>query len=123
VEVTTLLIPGLNDSEKELRGIADFLCHLDSGIPWHISRFHPTYRLTDVLPTPPERLRRAREIGFEQGLRYVYTGNIPGDEGENTFCHQCAELLIARHGFQVRKNAIRDGACPRCGARIPGVWS
>ncbi|PKN63537.1 MAG: AmmeMemoRadiSam system radical SAM enzyme [Deltaproteobacteria bacterium HGW-Deltaproteobacteria-15] len=122
VEVTTLLIPGLNDSEQELRGIADFLCRLDPGIPWHISRFHPTYRLTDVSPTPPESLRRAREIGFEQGLRYVYTGNLPGDEGENTFCHQCGELLIARYGFQVRKNAISGGSCPKCAARVPGVW-
>jgi pyruvate formate lyase activating enzyme len=122
VEVTTLLIPGLNDSEQELRGIADFLRGVDPGIPWHISRFHPTYRLTDVSPTPPESLRRAREIGFEQGLRYVYTGNLPGDEGENTFCHQCGELLIERYGFQVRKNAIRDESCPKCVARIPGVW-
>jgi len=122
LEVTTLLIPGLNDSAQELRGIADFLCRLDPGIPWHISRFHPTYRLTDVSPTPPERLRRAREIGFEQGLRYVYTGNLPGDEGENTFCHQCGELLIARYGFQVRKNAISGGSCPKCAARVPGVW-
>ena len=123
VEVTTLLIPGLNDSEQELRGIADFLSRLDPGIPWHISRFHPTYRLTDVSPTPPERLRRAREIGFEQGLRYVYTGNLPGDEGENTFCHQCGELLIARYGFQVRKNAISGRSCPKCATRVPGVWS
>ncbi|MDD5206000.1 MAG: AmmeMemoRadiSam system radical SAM enzyme [Desulfobacterales bacterium] len=122
LEVTTLLIPGLNDSEQELRGIADFLCRLDPGIPWHISRFHPTHRLTDVSPTPPERLRRAREIGFERGLRYVYTGNLPGDEGENTFCHQCGELLIARYGFQVRKNAISGGRCPKCAARVPGVW-
>ncbi|PKN27503.1 MAG: AmmeMemoRadiSam system radical SAM enzyme [Deltaproteobacteria bacterium HGW-Deltaproteobacteria-21] len=122
VEVTTLLIPGLNDSEQELRGIADFLCRLAPGIPWHISRFHPTYRLTDVSPTPPESLRRAREIGFEQGLRYVYTGNLPGDEGENTFCHQCGGLLIARYGFQVRKNVISGGSCPKCATPIPGVW-
>jgi pyruvate formate lyase activating enzyme len=122
VEVTTLLIPGLNDSEQELRGIADFLRQLDPGIPWHISRFHPTYRLTDVPPTPPAGLRRAREIGLEQGLQYVYTGNLPGDDGENTLCHQCGELLIARYGFQVGKNAVRDGNCPKCATRIPGVW-
>jgi len=122
VEVTTLLIPGLNEDEEELRSIADFLCRLDPSIPWHISRFHPTYRLTDVSPTPAEKLRRAREIGFEQGLRYVYTGNLPGDNGENTFCHQCGELLIARYGFQVRKNGIRQGNCPKCGTKIPGVW-
>lgn len=122
VEVTTLLIPGLNDSEQELRGIADFLRGIDPGIPWHISRFHPTYRLTDVRSTDPRRLQRAREIGLEQGLQYVYTGNLPGDEGENTSCHHCGELLIARYGFQVQRNAIRDGGCPKCGTRIPGVW-
>jgi pyruvate formate lyase activating enzyme len=122
VEVTTLLIPGLNDSEQELRGIADFLRGINPGIPWHISRFHPTYRLTDVPPTSPRSLQRAREIGLEQGLRYVYTGNLPGDEGENTFCHHCGELLIARYGFRVRKNAIREGNCPKCATPIPGVW-
>jgi pyruvate formate lyase activating enzyme len=122
VEVTTLLIPGLNDSEQELRGIADFLRGVHPGIPWHISRFHPTYRMTDVRSTPPASLRRAREIGLEQGLQYVYTGNLPGDEGENTYCHGCGELLIARYGFQVRKNVLRDGRCPKCDTPIPGVW-
>jgi pyruvate formate lyase activating enzyme len=122
VEVTTLLIPGLNDSEEELRDIARFLKGVDPCIPWHISRFHPTYRLTDIDSTPPERLQRARDIGFKEGLKYVYTGNLPGDTGEKTFCHQCGELIIDRFGFTIRKNSIRDHNCPECGIEIPGVW-
>lgn len=123
LEVTTLLIPGLNDAEEELRGIARFLANLDPGIPWHISRFHPTYRLTSIGPTPPSSLRKAREIGLEEGLQYVYTGNVPGDEGEKTFCHGCGALLIDRYGFTVRKNALKGGACFQCGVKVPGVWA
>ncbi|MBN2124013.1 MAG: AmmeMemoRadiSam system radical SAM enzyme [Deltaproteobacteria bacterium] len=122
VEVTTLLIPGMNDSDGELRDIARFLAQLDPDIPWHISRFHPTYRLTDTRATPPESIRRAKEIGYEAGLRYVYTGNLPGDQGEKTFCHACGELLIDRYGFSIMKNALHDRHCPKCQAEIPGVW-
>lgn len=122
LEVTTLLIPGLNDSSDELRNIAGFLAGLDPGIPWHISRFHPTYRLTHIGPTPAETIHRARDIGLEAGLRYVYSGNLPGDEGENTLCHSCGRPLIERFGFSVRRIRIRNGACPECGALIPGVW-
>jgi pyruvate formate lyase activating enzyme len=123
LEVTTLLIPGLNDSKEELQNIAQFLVGLDPNIPWHISRFHPTYRLTDRGPTPPESLRRARDIGYEAGLNYVYTGNVPGDEGEKTYCHGCHELLIDRYGFSITKNLIQDNRCPHCQTLIPGVWS
>jgi len=122
LEVTTLLIPGLNDSEKELREIAGFLAQQDPNIPWHISRFHPTYRLTNIEATPPEKIQRAREIGYDEGLRYVYTGNLPGDEGEKTFCHECGELLIDRFGFSIRNNMIKGGLCPGCETEIPGVW-
>jgi len=122
LEVTTLLIPGLNDSTEELRELSSFLAQLDPNIPWHISRFHPTYRLTDVFSTPPESLRRARDLGYEAGLKYVYTGNLPGDEGEKTFCHSCGDLLIDRIGFSVRNNSLKKGCCPKCGAEIPGVW-
>jgi len=122
VEVTTLLVPGLNDSKEELQQLAKFLVNLDPDIPWHISRFHPTYRLTNVRATPPESIRKAKDIGYEAGLRYVYTGNLPGDDGEKTFCHQCKELLIDRYGFYVRKNAIANSRCPKCSAEIPGVW-
>ncbi|MBW1788387.1 MAG: AmmeMemoRadiSam system radical SAM enzyme, partial [Deltaproteobacteria bacterium] len=96
LEVTTLLIPGLNDDETELKEMAGFLAALDPDIPWHISRFHPTYRLTGPSPTPSALVRRARDLGYEAGLKYVYTGNLPGDDGEKTFCHQCRALLIDR---------------------------
>ena len=122
VEVTTLLIPGLNDSPEELRGLARFLADLDPNIPWHISRFHPSYRLMNVPPTPAESVRRARDIGYDAGLRYVYSGNLPGDEGEKTFCHSCKELLVDRYGFLVRRNGIAGNVCPKCGTPIPGVW-
>jgi pyruvate formate lyase activating enzyme len=122
LEVTTLLIPGLNDSAEELRQIAQFLANLNPDIPWHISRFHPTYHLNHIPSTPPERIRRARDIGYESGLKYVYTGNLPGDQGEKTFCHACSELLIDRVGFFVTQNKIEENCCPNCGAKIPGVW-
>ena len=122
LEVTTLLIPGLNDSEEELGDIAGFLADVDPEIPWHVSRFHPTYRLTDVPPTPVERLRMARKIGYDAGLKYVYTGNIPGDDGEKTFCHECGETLVDRLGFHVSSNRILDGRCHKCGTEIPGIW-
>jgi pyruvate formate lyase activating enzyme len=121
VEVTTLLIPGLNDDPGELRELARFLVDLGSEIPWHVSRFHPTYRLLDRRPTPVETLQMARRIGLEAGLRYVYTGNIPGDEGESTFCHACGELLIERFGFSTRLRGIQGGACTRCGASMAGA--
>jgi len=122
LEVTTLMIPGLNDSEEEMKDLAKFLADLDPGIPWHISRFHPTYRLTDRSSTPAESIRRAREIGYEMGLKYVYTGNLPGDEGEKTLCHECGDLLMDRYGFYVRNNRISNGKCPHCHSEIPGVW-
>lgn len=121
LEVTTLLIPGLNDSPKELRQLAGFLADLDPGIPWHISRFHPTYRLTDRPSTPLERLHSAREIGYEAGLQYVYTGNVPGDNGENTYCHQCKGLLIERFGFSIQRRALTEGKCRQCGIPLRGV--
>jgi pyruvate formate lyase activating enzyme len=123
LEVTTLLIPGLNDSEEELKSIAGFLANLDPSIPWHISRFHPTYRLMNIPPTSAETIRRAREYGYEAGLKYVYTGNLPGDNGENTFCHECGEILIDRYGFYVTQNKIKNNRCPNCNAEIPGVWT
>ena len=123
LEVTTLLIPGLNDSAEELKDLARFLADLDPNIPWHISRFHPTYRLNGISSTPPESIRRARDIGYESGLTYVYTGNIPGDEGEKTFCHGCGDLLIDRFGFNILQNIIKEDHCPKCGSEIPGVWT
>jgi len=122
VEVTTLLIPGLNDSDKELKDIAEFLAGVDPSMPWHISRFHPTYRLTDIGPTPAEAIHRAKDIGYKSGLKYVYTGNLPGDDGEKTLCHGCGNLLIDRYGYSIKKYGIKDGRCPECSAEIPGVW-
>jgi pyruvate formate lyase activating enzyme len=122
VEVTTLLIPGLNDSEAELRDIAGFIRSVDPAIPWHVSRFFPQYRMTDRPPTPAESVRRALEIGLQEGLRYRYAGNLPGDEGELTFCWSCNAILVERTGFLVTANRIREGRCPNCGAAVDGVW-
>jgi len=120
IEVTTLLIPGHNDSKEELEGVAGFIASIDPGIPWHVSRFHPDYRLRDVPATPISTLRLAREIGLKAGLKYVYEGNVPGEEREDTFCPSCGELLIKRYGFSVMKNVIRDSKCPKCGTKIEG---
>jgi len=121
IEITTLVIPGHNDSDEELNGIARFIRSVGENIPWHVSRFHPTYKLTDQPITPLKTLKRAREIGFDAGLRYVYEGNIPG-EGEDTLCWSCSKTLIKRIGFSVLENMIKDGKCGYCGAAIAGVW-
>jgi len=123
IEVTTLLIPGLNDKLEELKDLAQFLVDLDPGIPWHISRFHPTYRLMHIPSTPIATIQQTRDLGYDAGLQYVYTGNIHGDEGENTFCHSCKALLINRTGFSVRENRIKDNRCAVCGKKIPGRWN
>jgi pyruvate formate lyase activating enzyme len=122
VEVTTLIIPTLNDAVEELREVARFLLSVSPAIPWHVSAFYPTYRMMDKPRTSPEIIRRAREIGLEEGLRYVYTGNIPGEEGEDTSCHHCQKVLIRRHGYQIAENSITAGKCPSCGTSIEGVW-
>jgi pyruvate formate lyase activating enzyme len=123
VEVTTLIVPGLNDDPAELNDLAAFLAkQLGPQIPWHISRFHPTYKLTDRPSTPVKTLIMAREIGLAAGLRYVYTGNVPGDAGENTFCYRCGKIVIERWGFQVGKMRIKNGRCTYCDTPIDGVW-
>jgi pyruvate formate lyase activating enzyme len=122
VEVTTLVIPGMNDSEEELTEIASFLVSIDPQIPWHVTGFYPTYKMTDIAPTGTKILARARSIGFEQGLNYVYSGNRPGEIGENSFCHSCGAEVILRHGFQVVANRLQAGRCPECHETIPGVW-
>ncbi|NVL91039.1 MAG: AmmeMemoRadiSam system radical SAM enzyme [Desulfobacterales bacterium] len=122
VEVTTLLIPGLNDDKGELQQLASFIADsLGPETPWHISRFHPTYKLTDRPPTPAESIHRARRIGLDAGLRYVYSGNLPGDEGENTTCYSCGRSLIVRRGYRIAENVITDGKCPECGVAINGI--
>ena len=121
IEITTLVIPGHNDSEEELDGIARFIKSVGEEIPWHVSRFHPTYQLTDKPPTPVETLVQARRIGLDAGLRYVYEGNVPGT-GEDTQCWNCKEVLIKRVGFSVTANAVEKGKCRKCGAVIDGIW-
>ena len=122
VEVTTLVIPGLNDDPEALRWTAEAIVGISPLIPWHISRFYPAYRLLDLPPTPVATLEKAQRIGREVGLRYVYLGNVPG-EGEDTRCPACRKLVIKRIGFLVRENRLADGRCPHCGAEVDGVWS
>jgi pyruvate formate lyase activating enzyme len=122
VEVTTLVIPDLNDSEKDLTDIAEFLCSVDPAIPWHVSQFYPTYRLLDKPRTPVEKLKLAREIGYRSGLKYVYEGNVPGGGGEDTACPNCKEVLIKRVGYRIIENRIKENKCPKCGGLIEGVW-
>jgi len=121
VEITTLIIPKLNDSEQELRKIAEFIVSLGEETPWHISRFYPAYKLNEVPATPASTLHRARQIGLEAGLRYVYTGNVPGDEGENTYCPNCSRVIIRRYGYQIEEFHIENGRCNFCQTKIDGV--
>ncbi|GBE13696.1 molybdenum cofactor biosynthesis protein A [bacterium BMS3Bbin14] len=122
VEVTTLIIPGLNDSTRELRELARFIKNVSPAVPWHVTAFYPTYKMMDRERTPIETLRKAREIGLAEGLRFVYEGNIPGGGGENTFCPACGATLITRFGFSVRQVNMTDGRCGKCGEQIEGVW-
>jgi pyruvate formate lyase activating enzyme len=125
LEVVTLLVPGFNDSEAELRALTEFIASVSRDIPWHVTAFHPDYKMTDPPATTVRQLVRAAEIGTEEGLRFIYAGNLPGqvDRWENTFCPACHELLIERTGYLVRDYKItRDGKCPRCQTVIPGIW-
>ena len=123
VEVTTLIIPTHNDNPEELSRIAEFIANTDKDIPWHISQFYPTYKLTNLPRTPIEILHKAREIGLQAGLHYVYEGNVPGMGNENTYCYNCGNLLIERWGYSILKNIIEDGHCPFCKSPIAGVYS
>jgi pyruvate formate lyase activating enzyme len=125
VEVVTLVVPEFNDSDKELKEIADFLASVSPDIPWHVTAFHGNYRMTEPDNTPAATLLRAVELGYNAGLRFVYAGNLPGrvSRFENTVCPSCATLLIERSGFRVVRNNLQDGCCPRCISAIPGVWS
>ncbi|MEJ2031496.1 MAG: AmmeMemoRadiSam system radical SAM enzyme [Deltaproteobacteria bacterium] len=122
MELTTLVIPGWNDSPAELRDIARFIKGIDAGIPWHVTAFYPTHKMMDRPPTPASSLRQAREIGLEEGLRYVYQGNIPGEGGENTFCPSCGAEVIGRYGYRIMNRKMADGRCSACGAGVDGVW-
>jgi pyruvate formate lyase activating enzyme len=123
LEITTLLIPGLNDSEKELRGLASWIVkNLGTDVPLHFSAFHPAYKLTEISPTPVSTLRKARSIALTNGIRHVYTGNVENSEGETTFCHSCGKKLIVRNGFEIAGwNLKEKGACGSCGTVCAGA--
>ena len=121
VEVTTLVIPGSNDDDAQLSGIARFLADVDRDIPWHVSRFRPTYLRTDRPATPEGTLHRAAALGSEAGLRYVYCGNLWGDNRESTRCPSCGTTVIQRRGFGLQSIAMTHGTCNSCGHKIPGI--
>lgn len=124
VELVTLLVPGMNDSDEELKQMTAFIAGVSPQIPWHVTAFHPDYKMTQPPRTTSEMLERAYDIGRQAGLQFIYAGNLPGQVGdrENTRCPACGQVLIERQGFSIRQNRLRAGRCPACGTEIPGVW-
>ena len=121
LEITTMLVPGENDSDDELKKLTDFIVSkAGTDVPWHISRFHPQYKYLDSAPTSIEALERAYDIGKSAGLHYIYLGNVPGSKAENTFCYKCEKLLIERIGYRIGVNNIVNSCCPDCGLNIAG---
>ena len=126
LEIVTLLIPGFNDSEEELRRLTEFVACISPDIPWHVTAFHGDYKMTDPRDTTADDLLRATEIGRESGLRFIYPGNLPGQvgDGENTRCPNCRDIVIRRYGYLITDYSLtEDGHCPRCAAQIPGRWA
>ena len=121
LELTTLIVPGENDGDEELKQIADFIVN-DAGpdVPWHVSRFYPQYKMDDKDATPPSTLEKAVQIGKAAGLNYIYVGNLPGSRAESTFCHNCGYMLIERVGYTIRANKVTNQFCPECNTKIPG---
>ena len=124
-EIVTLVIPDYNDSDKELTNIAEFIASISLDIPWHVTAFHPDYKMQDRGRTPVTTLLRAREHGKQAGLKFVYSGNVPGqaENAENTYCPECDKALVTRIGFRLRNNYLQDGCCPKCREPIAGRWS
>ena len=126
LEIVTLLIPGFNDSDEELRGLTQFLASVSVEIPWHVTAYHGDYKMTDPRDTGPDDLLRAAKIGKEAGLRYIYAGNLPGRVGnlEDTRCQHCAAMLVKRYSYLVQEYRVTpEGTCPSCGKSIPGRWA
>jgi pyruvate formate lyase activating enzyme len=126
VEIVTLLIPGFNDSDDELRKLTEFVASVSPDIPWHVTAFHKDYKMSDPADTRASDLVRAAEIGKSAGLRYIYAGNLPGRVGdlENTHCHSCGCTLIRRYGYFIQEYRLtQSGNCPDCGTAIPGCWA
>jgi pyruvate formate lyase activating enzyme len=123
-EIVTLVVPDYNDSDQELTEMAEFVASVSVDIPWHVTGFYPTYKMTDRGSTPAQTLLRARQRGLDSGLKFVYSGNRPGqvENTENTFCPKCGEVVIERHGNNVLSNQLDHGACPHCLEPIPGRW-
>ena len=122
IEITTLIIPGLNDKEDELNETAKFIASVGKDIPWHVTAFYPTYNLLEKPRTSIDHLIKARKIGINAGLRYIFTGNIPGYKGENTYCYECNKLLIERTGFRIINYYINNKSCPDCNTKIDGYF-
>ena len=126
LEIVTLIVPGFNDSDDELKQMARFIVDISPDIPWHVTAFHQDYKMTDPENTPVGTLIRAAEIGYDAGLHYVYAGNLPGQVGdyEHTFCPGCRKPLIKRHGYRILENSLTaKGSCPSCGTNLPGIWT
>jgi pyruvate formate lyase activating enzyme len=120
IEITTLLIPGENDSEQELKDIAAFIKGVSADIPWHVSRYYPRYHYDKAPPTSASALEQARDIGLAAGLNFVYTGNAPGRDSEHTYCPQCGTAVIKRIGFSIQERQMVEDRCAKCQTPIPG---
>jgi pyruvate formate lyase activating enzyme len=126
LEIVTLLIPGFNDSDDELKRLTEFVAGVSADVPWHVTAFHKDYKMTDPGDTRPEDLLRASEIGKQAGLRFVYAGNLPGRVGglEDTTCPNCRKVLVKRYSYLVKEyHLTAQGTCPDCGIRVPGRWA
>lgn len=123
LEIVVLLVPTLNDSKEEIKNLCNWVYkNLGKDVPVHFTRFHPTFRIKNLPPTPVSTLEEARNIGLEVGLNYVYTGNVPGNKGEKTYCPKCKKVIVDRYAFQILSNEILNGKCKFCGNEIAGVW-
>lgn len=123
-EIVVLVIPALNDSADEIKRMSAWMVkELGPDVPLHFSRFHPMFKMKNIPPTPPETLRRVRAIAVGEGIHFVYIGNVPGEEAQNTICPACKAMLIQRYGYSILKNAIVNGKCKACGQAVPGLWS